>query len=129
VVDEDGTNAAAHGERHISIAHLLRLIRQQIKVDRGSDADCCPLFIHGSRGALLKVRLNPHGYTMVGKAVEAHNLVYLRHERNIYDRLSPLHVRSVPVCVGQVDLEIPYYYDGAELKHVLFMSWAGKSLA
>lgn len=78
---------------------------------------------------MLKVRLSPHGYTMVGKAVEAHNLVYLRHERNVYDRLSPLQGRSVPVSVGQVGLDVPYYDDGAELRLVLLMSWASKSLA
>lgn len=35
----------------------------------------------------------------------------------------------MPVCCGVSELNVPYYYDGAELKHILLMSWAGKSLA
>jgi len=34
----------------------------------------------------------------------------------------------VPVCCGLVHLELPFYYDGSELRHLLFMSWAGRPL-
>jgi hypothetical protein len=122
-------NVATHGRKHISTPTLLRLLRRQLAADRGTDADCCPLFVHGSRGALLKVCLTSHGYTMVAKAVEPSNLRYLQNEKQVYDRLHPFQGRYVPVCCGISGLDVPYYYDGAELTHLLLMSWGGKSLA
>ena len=34
----------------------------------------------------------------------------------------------MPVCCGIEELKLPYYYNGAELTHLLLMSWAGTSL-
>lgn len=122
-------NVAAHGCKHLQPSTFLHLIRQQLAVDRGKDADCCALYTHGSRGALLKVRLKSHGYTMVAKGVETCNLRYLLNEKRVYDRLETLQGRYVPVCCGVSELDVPYYYDGAELTDLLFLSWAGLSLA
>jgi hypothetical protein len=38
--------------------------------DRGRGADCKPLHMKGSRGALFKVRLSSHGYILVAKGME-----------------------------------------------------------
>ena len=122
-------NVAAHGRKHISMSTFLRLVRRQLAVDRGKDAACCPLFVHGSRGALLKICLTSHGYTLVVKGVETCTLRHLHSEKRAYDRLLPLQGRYVPVCCGLIGLEVPYYYDGVELMHLLFVSWGGKSLA
>ncbi|GIZ43071.1 hypothetical protein CKM354_000631300 [Cercospora kikuchii] len=54
---------------------------------------------------------------------------YLGHEATVYDRLESLQGRYVPVCCGTVELKLPYYYDGVELRHLLLLSWAGTSLA
>ena len=122
-------NAATHGGQHISRKIFLQSVRKQLAVDQGTDADCCALYIHGSRGALLKVCLTSHGYTMVAKGVIDRDLPRLQNEERIYSRLRSLQGRHVPVCCGLTGLDVPYHYDGAELMHLLFMSWAGKSLA
>lgn len=118
-----------HGAKHMLKDVFLRHVRHQLATDRGSAANCCPLFVHGSRGALLKVHLNVGGYTLVAKAMVHHDKTRLKHEAAVYDRLQRLQGRYVPVCCGTVELQMPYHYDGVELKHILLLSWAGTSLA
>lgn len=118
-----------HGAKHMLKDVFLRHVRHQLATDRGSAANCCPLFVHGSRGALLKVHLNVGGYTLVAKAMVHHDRTRLKHEAAVYDRLQRLQGRYVPVCCGTVELQMPYHYDGVELKHILLLSWAGTSLA
>ncbi|KAM3418333.1 hypothetical protein BST61_g4332 [Cercospora zeina] len=128
-IDPSCPNAIEHGPRHLSQASFLRHVRQQLATDRGSAANCCPLFIHGSRGALLKLRLNIGGYTLVAKGMGNAHRSYLEHEATVYGRLKSLQGRYVPVCCGIVGLKLPYHYDGVELRHILLLSWAGESLA
>ena len=127
-LDPGCPNVAAHGQKHISLGMFLQLLRKQLAVDRGPDADCLPLYVHGSRGALLKVCLTSHGYTLVAKGVESRNIRQLEHEKRVYDRLQTLQGRYVPICCGISVLDTPYFYDGIELKRVLLMSWGGRSL-
>jgi serine/threonine protein kinase len=126
--DQSCPNAPAHGQKHISKAVFLRKIRQQLAVDRGRNADCCTMCIHGARGALLKVCLSSRGYTMVAKGVVPDDRGCLTQELRIYSELRSLQGVNVPVCCGLVDLKLPFHYDGSELWHLLFLSWAGKSL-
>jgi len=112
----------------MSRAPFLDSLRTQLATDRGKYADCCPLNLHGARGALLKVRLSLHGHIFVAKGVEAHNLRYLRHEARIHQHLRPLRGVHVPVCYGVIGLRVPCLYDNAESKHLLFLSWAGRSV-
>ena len=37
---------------------------------------------------------------------------YLQHDEEIYTCLEAIQGRYVPVCVGLVDVAVPYYYDG-----------------
>ncbi|KAK5146187.1 hypothetical protein LTR04_001103 [Oleoguttula sp. CCFEE 6159] len=125
-LDRQCPNVQDHKTKHIRRATFLRLVRAQLAKDRGRDADCKPLYIHGSRGALFKIRLSSHGYTFVAKAMEETNLAYLRHENRVYDHIRPLQGMCVPVCLGAVDLELPYYYDCGVYVRMLFLSWAGR---
>ncbi|KAB8356476.1 hypothetical protein FH972_024059 [Carpinus fangiana] len=127
-LDLDCANVKSHGKEHIKPGLLLELVQEQLATDRGRDADCCPLYMHGSRGALLKIRLTSHGYTLVGKAVESSKLRYLQHEKRVYDHIHDLQGLTVPVCLGMINLACPYYYSIAELEHVMLLSWAGCSL-
>jgi len=127
-MDQSCPNAAAHGQKHIPKEVFLSYIRQQLAVDRGQNADCFAMCIHGARGALLKVCLTSHGYTLVAKGVVADDQEYLQRELQIYDKLVSLQGVHVPVCCGLVHLELPFYYDGSELRHLLLMSWAGRPL-
>ena len=127
-LDKSCPNASHHGQRHMSRPQFLRLIRQQLAVDRGNDADCTPLHRSGSRGSLFKVRLTTHGYTLVAKGVEGMDLGHLRHEKDMYDQLQPIQGQYVPICLGIIDLALPYYYDSGIWVHFMLLSWAGQPI-
>jgi serine/threonine protein kinase len=127
-MDENCPNFDDHGQEHIDRLEFLRLIRAQLAVDRGRDADSVPLYLSGSLGSLFKVRLSSHGYTLVAKGMESLDLARLWHENELYDRLQTIQGKYVPVCLGRVDLVLPHYYDGGVYVHFLFLSWAGRPL-
>ena len=127
-MDNSCPNADSHGPRHIDGTKFLRLLRAQLAKDRGPDADAIPLYLSGSVGALVKVRLSAYGYTLVAKGVERPDLKRLQHEKKIYDQLRSIQGKHVPVCLGLTDLVLPYYYDGRVFKHLLLLSWAGRPL-
>ncbi|KAK0764133.1 hypothetical protein N5P37_003528 [Trichoderma harzianum] len=127
-VDRSCPNAGCHGQKHIDRLEFLHLIREQLAVDRGRDADCMPLHRSRFRGSLFKLRLSSHGYTLVAKGMEGLDLARLQHEKEIYDRLLAIQGEYVPVCLGSIDLILPYYYDCGVYKHFLFLAWAGRPI-
>jgi len=128
LTDQSCPNASKHGLRHIGRVEFLHLLRSQLAVDRGPDADSTPLYLSGAVGSLFKVRLSAYGYTLVAKGVERKYLSRLRYEKNIYDRIPQMQGKYVPVCLGLIDLVLPYYYDGGEFEYFLLFSWAGRPL-
>ncbi|KAK3933899.1 hypothetical protein QBC46DRAFT_462886 [Diplogelasinospora grovesii] len=106
----------------------LHLLRDQLAKERGPGAECIPLYLSGSVGALFKVRLAAYGYTLVAKGVERPNVKRLQHEKKIYDHLRSIQGKYVPVCLGLTDLFLPYYYNSGVFKHLLLLSWAGRPL-
>ncbi|KAI0095725.1 hypothetical protein GGR51DRAFT_544705 [Nemania sp. FL0031] len=127
-IDDRCPNFDDHQRQHIYPSEFLRLIRVQLAKDRGPDADAMPLYLSGSVGALFKIRLSSHGYTLVAKGVERAHLARLQHEKKVYDQLHTIQGKYVPVCLGTVDLVLPYYYDGGVFTHFLFLGWAGRPL-
>lgn len=127
-LDDQCPNFLDHRKRHISRNTFLSLIRTQLTRDRGCNADCKPLHMKGSRGALLKVRLSAYGYTLVAKGMEEAQRKYLVHESEIYDRMHSIQGSCIPVSLGLVDLGLPYYYDGGVYSSILFLSWGGRPL-
>lgn len=127
-MDKSCPNANYHGQGHIKRVEFLRLIRGQLAIDRGHDADCTPLHRSGARGSLFKVRLSSHGYTLVAKGVESLDHGCLQHENEVYDRLRPIQGKHVPVCLGNINLVRPYYYDSGVYVHFMFLGWAGQPL-
>ncbi|OHE90489.1 hypothetical protein CORC01_14217 [Colletotrichum orchidophilum] len=127
-MDKHCRNFRDHGHQHLNRLEFLRLIRIQLAEDRGRDADAAPLYLSGSIGSLFKVRLSSYGYTLVAKGVESLDLARLQHENEVYDRLRSIQGKHVPVCLGSVDLVLPFYYDSGIYKHFLFLSWAGRPL-
>ncbi|KAL9123113.1 MAG: hypothetical protein Q9187_000326 [Circinaria calcarea] len=127
-MDKQCPNIQDHPKQHINQENFLRLVRDQLATDRGSDADCKPLGIKGARGALFKVRLSSHGYIVAAKGVESHNLRYLQHEHNIYKNLCSIQGELIPVCLGSAALRLPWYYDIGRYVNMLFLSWAGRPL-
>jgi len=124
-MDTTCPNIKDHGAQHISRSEFICLTRDQLAVDRGHDADCVPLYLAGSLGALFKVRLSSHGYTLVAKGMERPDVSRLKHEHDIYCRLQPIQGKHVPVCLGITDLILPYYYDCGVYTDFLFLGWAG----
>lgn len=93
------------------------------------NADCETLGIHGSRGALLKVILSSHGYTVPAKCTIPEFRKHLLHEAAVYDRLRPIQGIYIPFHLGSIDLTHPYSYDGiAYLEHMMLLSPSGQSL-
>ncbi|CAM1508767.1 Fc.00g056150.m01.CDS01 [Cosmosporella sp. VM-42] len=125
-MDKKCPNLSDHGNGHIDRREFLHLARHQLLVDLGRDADCMPLYISGSRGSLFKLRLSSHGYTLVAKGVEAIDVEHLCHENEIYDHLQALQGSFIPVCLGIVDLIVPYYYDSGVYEHFMFLSYGGR---
>ncbi|KAK4643163.1 hypothetical protein QC761_0064990 [Podospora bellae-mahoneyi] len=128
-IDPSCPNAPYHKPGHISRVDFLHLLRAQLARDRGRDANSAPLYLAGAVGSLFKVRLSTHGYTLVAKGVESANRGRLQNEENIYNQLSVIQGRHVPVCLGLIDLVLPYYCDGRVSEHFLLLSWAGQPLS
>ncbi|KAH9894519.1 hypothetical protein F4778DRAFT_747350 [Xylariomycetidae sp. FL2044] len=127
-IDTNCPNASDHGRQHLDKTRFLKLVRTQLFKDRGPDADAMPLYLSGAVGSLFKVRLSSHGYTLVAKGVEEHDLNRLQHENEMYSHLFPIQGIHTPVCLGITNLVLPYYYDSGEFRYFMFLSWAGQPL-
>ena len=127
-MDDSCPNREHHGQEHIERRTFLRLVRDQLARDRGRDADCMSMNLAGARGALFKVRLSSHGYTLVAKGMESVDLRLLQHENAMYDRLVDIQGIHIPVCLGNIELVRPCHYDGGVNIHFMFLGWAGRPL-
>ncbi|OQD68409.1 hypothetical protein PENDEC_c036G01700 [Penicillium decumbens] len=123
-LDRECPNVLDHGvDRHqIDLAMLIRLLDDQLSTDAlwpNMDLGCESLHIHGTRGALFKVTLLSHGYTFVAKGSPIEFAESSKHEEVF-----------VPVLVGSLVLRRSFSYDGiAEVVHLMFMGYAGETLA
>jgi hypothetical protein len=130
-LDDACPNVSAHrahgdGARHAVDARTFAwLVREQLA--RDLDDGCEPLDKQGARGALFKITLAAHGYTLVAKGTVSAFVPDLRHEGRVYRRLERIQGEAVPVCLGNIDLVEMYYLDlDVEIVHMLLMSWAGE---
>ena len=97
------------------------LLEVQLRQNR-SDA-CQPLGKQGARGALFMVTLTSYGYTLLAKGTVLAFVKDLRHEAEVYRLLMTVQGVYVPVCLGNIDLNKPYYYDaGICIIHMLLLS-------
>lgn len=115
-------------KRHaISVEELHKLLLAQIQ--RTMNTNIEPLGLEGSRGAIFKLTLESHGYTMIGKGTPPHYVADLKIERRVYDLLHRLQGTVIPVCLGAIDSPRRYFYDlDVNIYHWLLISFAGKSL-
>ena len=116
------------GDRHQLNGEEFRvLLGEQLRQGRGDAVQ--PLGMQGARGALFKVTLTSHGYTVAGKGTVRAFIKKLRHEAEIYRRLVTLQAIHIPIYLGSIDLDKPIYYDtGVRIMHLMLLSWAGKCL-
>ncbi|KAL1581966.1 hypothetical protein WHR41_09570 [Cladosporium halotolerans] len=125
-LDRECPNVDEHGvDVHlIDKTAFLALMRKQLS--RTLDSDFEPCGRPGSRGVPFRATLASHGYTVVAKCTPMDFVAYLRHEATIYERLRTIQGHCVPVHLGNLDLERPYYYEGiAKLVHVMFLGYGG----
>ena len=126
LLDKTCPNVRDHGGSHhrIDKPTFLDLMRQQLSKDL--DTDCEPVGVHGARGALFKVRLTSHGYILAAKCTVINFVGHLNQEAAVYEHLRPIQGMHVPVHLGNIDLDRPYFYDGiAEIVHMMFLSFGG----
>ncbi|KAL8707929.1 MAG: hypothetical protein Q9225_007683 [Loekoesia sp. 1 TL-2023] len=129
-IDEACPNASLHprgkqGNSHsLTKGKLGELLREQLA--RTMDQDCENLRLQGARGMLFKLSLASHGYTFVGKATIDYFIPELSHEGRVYQRLRKLQGHLIPVYLGNIDLDIPWYGPGVHLVHMLLMSYCGE---
>ncbi|KAG6174206.1 hypothetical protein E4U51_002865 [Claviceps purpurea] len=128
-MDEKCPNAKYHGSKHVGRQEFLRLMREQLKGEKAYD-HCKPINASGHIGHLFKVRLSPHGYTLVAKAVAPLDWRPLVHEERMYNHLRDIQGRFIPVCPGRVELNglfhcKEYHSSWGCFGHFLFLSYAG----
>ncbi|QSZ32117.1 hypothetical protein DSL72_001686 [Monilinia vaccinii-corymbosi] len=126
VLDHNKTNDQSN-QHQLDRQTFLTLLHQQL--ERNRDDDCHPLGIQGARGALFKITLTSHGYTVAAKGTVRAFAQDLQHECEIYERLKKIQGVYIPICFGRLDLVHPYYYDiGVQIVHMMILSWAGARL-
>ncbi|PYH76427.1 hypothetical protein BO82DRAFT_296304 [Aspergillus uvarum CBS 121591] len=120
--------AALKTDRHpIGAPELVSLVKQQL--DENLDEYCTPFGQCGSYGAPFKVTCAAYGYTVVGKGTTSRLWHEVSQEAEVYHILQSIQGSAVPVFLGLIDLAKIYFLHGAgEIRHMLLMSWGGKSL-
>ncbi|KAH8708410.1 hypothetical protein GQ44DRAFT_628179 [Phaeosphaeriaceae sp. PMI808] len=123
-------NVRVHGKSYHQIDRptFLARIRQQLSGDL--DTDCKPVSLPGACGVLFRVRLKSHGYTVAAKCTPIDFVHRLKREATVYDLLRPIQGIYVPIHLGNIDLETPYYYEGiCELVYMMFLSFGGELIS
>ncbi|PYI36435.1 hypothetical protein BP00DRAFT_483281 [Aspergillus indologenus CBS 114.80] len=130
-LDQACPNVRDHGQgtTHHVINSKTFVCKLQRQLSETVNADCETIGIHGSRGALLKVTLSSHGYTVPAKCTVSEFRDRHRHEAAVYDKLRSFQGIYIPLYLGSIDLAHPYSYDGiAYLEHMMLLSPSGQSL-
>ena len=75
---------------------------------------------------MFAIALCSHAYTFVGKGNKLDQVPILAHQLGIYETIQPLRGNSIPVCLGLLELEGPYYLPSPHrLTHFLRFSSDG----
>jgi hypothetical protein len=130
LLDTSCPNVRCHGDiyHQINQRTLLDLVSQQLFEDM--DTDCTPIGGPGACGVPFRIRLKSHGYTFAAKATPVDFVRRLKQEGAIYQHLYPIQGVHVPVYLGNVDLKMPYFFEGiAELVHMMFLSFGGELIS
>lgn len=101
-----------------------KLMRKQLAQSR--DIDVSPWYLQGSRGAMFKITLSSHGYTVAAKGTVFAWMTDLQHEARIYKLLGRIQGVHIPVCLGGINLLKPFYFGhGVDIIHMMFMAYGG----
>ncbi|EFX06578.1 hypothetical protein CMQ_6899 [Grosmannia clavigera kw1407] len=130
-LQRDGTDLRTRPTAHaITATELHELVRLQLLANAEQDCHCfLEQGLSGAIGCLFKITITGYGYTFSAKGVEEHFSGRLRREVRVYDALAPQQGSSLPVCLGLVELLLPWpMANGALVTHMLLMSYAGRPL-
>ena len=127
-LDINCPNLSSHsgilGYHSIDRAGFLKLVQEQLA--SSLDIDCSPWYIQGSRGAMFKITLTSHGYTVAAKGTVFAWVSDLEHEEKIYHRLRAIQGVHVPVCLGSIKLTTPYFFGrNVDIIHMMMMAYGG----
>ncbi|KAI1911969.1 hypothetical protein LOZ61_003510 [Ophidiomyces ophidiicola] len=129
-LDRNCPNVATHGEteHRIDRYEFRRLVQAQILRKDFGPFGCESMNIHGTTGALFRLTLFSHGYTLVAKGAPVETINRAVYEEYLYRHLRPIQGVHIPVCLGSIDISSrPLWYDGiAAIVHLLFLSHAGR---
>ena len=88
-----------------------------------------PLGVQGARGAIFKLTLASHGYTIIGKGTPLWYVPDLENGHAVYNHLGEIQGNVVPVCLGAIQLQRRYFYHpDVPIFYWLLPSFAGKPL-
>ena len=106
---------------------LCKLVQTQLLDNAERDCECLiDKGFSGAIGCLFKIAVTGYGYTFVAKGVQSFDRHRLSHEVCVYDRLSDQQGLLIPVCLGLIQLLLPYPMLNCTLvTHMLLMSYAG----
>ena len=76
----------------------------------------------------MKATLLSHGYTVAIKATTEEKQHILKAEVDNYHRLEDLQGHQIPVCLGDFEPSIEYWYHGRVMAHFMILSWSGTRL-
>ena len=136
VLDPDCPNYTSHprtpkeqgaGRHTIDVEEFRSLLFTQLSKTMNTDIKI--LGVQGARGAIFKLTLASHGYTMIGKGTPPWYVPDLENERAIYNHLGEIQGNVVPVCLGAIHLQRRYFYHPTvPIFYWLLLSFAGQSL-
>ncbi|KAM3413772.1 hypothetical protein BST61_g10456 [Cercospora zeina] len=113
-VDVHCPNQSFHPGAVPKLQEFLTLVKHQLRIDTGPDADCMELSRSGAHGTLFKIRLRCHGYTFVAKAVRALDSTTLSEELKRYDHIRHMQGDVVPL---DAEMNAPYRHLFPALGH------------
>ena len=129
-LDENCPNVESHRNRDSyhcldPITFRERMLKQ---ISENHDVDSFAFDRPGRRGAMFKIRLTSHGYTVAAKCTILRYIPYLLHEAAVYKHLEAIQGIYIPVCLGNIDLPKILFYDRVEFAHIMFLSWGGRCI-
>ncbi|KAJ5306248.1 hypothetical protein N7508_005263 [Penicillium antarcticum] len=121
-LDKECPNWKFHGgQRHpIGPQEFTRQLHRQLARDR--DLGFEQLHVCGRTGYLVKATLLSHGYTVVIKATTVGKQHRLQAELNNYRHLRSLQGHQIPVCLGDFQPRVAYWYHGKLMAQMMILS-------
>ncbi|KAJ5265170.1 uncharacterized protein N7525_007338 [Penicillium rubens] len=115
------------GQRHsMGPQEFTRQLHRQLTRDR--DLGFEQLHVCGRTGYLVKATLLSHGYTVIIKATTVEKQHRLQAEVNNYRHLRSLQGHQIPVCLGDFQPRVSYWYHGELMTQMMILSWSGTRL-